>query len=613
VFGLRDIRDFLLPASRAQHVGRLLALCAGIGVLVGLGAILFELAVELARFGVLDALAGYRVSGSVTDNRWGMTNTPFRPWVLALLPAVGGLVGGLLIYWAAPEAEGHGTDAVIDAFHRRGGEIRARVPIVKALASAITLGSGGSAGREGPVAQIGAGIASSISRMLKLSTRQRRVLMVAGMAAGIGCMFRAPLAGALFAAEVLYKEMDLEFEAIVPGAFASIAAYSVFTMAFGATPLFKTAGYTFDDPLELIAYTGLALIVAAGAKIYVRTFYGVYDRFAHLQIWQPLKPALGGVGVGLFAFFLPEVLGTGYNIVQLVLDGHLPLLLLGALIVGKILTTSFTVGSGQSGGVFGPAIVIGASLGGFVGEFSHQFIGWHAPPVGAFTIVGMAGFFAGAANTPLSTIIMVSEMVGNYHLLVPTLWVSAISFALVRRSTLYRSQLARRSDSPVHRDEMLGEVLRTITVQDALNDPNHEPATVIDRGTPLRKIVRLFDETQHDALPVTDDGRHLIGVVKDFDLRHVLAAETINDALNAGDLMKSAPSLTPSESLHSAMHKMVESNHDELVVVAEDDADRVVGTLSRRDLINAYDYRIRDRSSAPPPPGRRNAKDPSPD
>ncbi|MGB8221616.1 MAG: chloride channel protein [Polyangiales bacterium] len=594
-----------MPASRAQDVGRLLALCAGIGALVGGGAILFELALEGARFGLLDALAGYRPPVSTGDTQvWGATNTPFRPWVLALLPVGGGLIGGVLIYWFAPEAEGHGTDAVIDAYHRRRGQIRARVPVVKALASAIALGSGGSAGREGPVAQIGAGIGSTVARVLRLGTRQRRVLMVAGMAAGIGCMFRAPLAGALFAAEVLYKEMDLEFEVIVPGAFASIAAYSVFTMAFGTSPLFSTAGYTFDDPLELITYTVLAMIVAGGAKVYVRTFYGIHDRFARLHIWRPLKPALGGLAVGLFAFVLPDVMGASYGIVQQTLDGHLPLMLLGAIVVGKILTTSFTVGSGQSGGVFGPAIVIGAALGGLCGEISNQFIAWHSPPVGAFVIVGMAGFFAGAANTPLSTIIMVSEMVGNYHLLVPTLWVSTISFALVRRSTLYRSQVSRRSDSPVHRDEMLGEVLKTITVQDALDDPDHEPIATVKLGTPLRKIIGLFDQTHHDVLPVTDDDDHLVGVIKDFDLRHVLAAESINDALIAGDLMKTAPSLTPDESLHSAMHKMVESNQDELVVVDRADPTEIIGTLSRRDLIAAYDHRIRSQSTVPPPAPR---------
>lgn len=608
------VRDFLLPASRAQDVGRMLALCAFLGVLVGAGAILFELAVELTRFAILDTVAGYRPDGSAGETQvWGQSTTLFRPWVLALLPAAGGLVGGLLIYWLAPEVEGHGTDAVVDAYHRRRGNIRGRVPIVKAVASAITLGSGGSAGREGPVAQIGAGIASSIAKLLRLSTSQRRVLMVAGMAAGIGCIFRAPLAGALFAAEVLYKEMDLEFEVIVPGAFASIAAYSIFTMAFGASPLFGTVGYSFADPLELIAYTALAVVVAGGAKIYVSTFYGIHDRFATLRIWRPFKPALGGLGVGLFAFFLPQVLGTSYGVVQQALDGNLTLMALGAIAAGKIITTSLTVGAGQSGGVFGPAIVIGAALGGLVGGISNQFIGWHSPPTSAFVIVGMAGFFAGAANTPLSTIIMVSEMVGNYHLLIPTLWVSAISFVLVRRSTLYRSQVSRRSDSPVHRDEMLSDVLKTITVQDALEDPDHEPTDTVYLKTPLRKIVRLFDQTHHDVLPVTDEDRHLIGVIKDFDLRHVLAAETINDALVAADLMKSAPALTPNESLHSAMHKMVESNQDELVVVAEDARDQIIGTLSRRDLIAAYDHRIRARSTLPPPPRRAKKSDHSTD
>jgi CIC family chloride channel protein len=599
---LQGLRDYLLPASRAQSVGRLLALCAGIGALVGGGAILFELALQLIRYLLLDGLAGYRPAGSARETGiWGTTDTPFRPWVLAMLPALGGLLGGVLIYWVAPEAEGHGTDAVIDAYHRRRGRIRGRVPLVKAVASAITLGSGGSAGREGPVAQIGAGISFSVAKLLRLSTRERRVLMVAGMAAGIGCMFRAPLAGALFAAEVLYEEMDLEFEVIVPGAFASIAAYSVFTLAFDTAPLFNTQGYSFGDPLELIPYALLAVIVAGGAKVYVSTFYGIHDRFALLRTWPPLKPALGGVGVGLFAFFLPEVMGTGYALVQRSLDGHLPLLLLGAIIIGKILTTSLTVGSGQSGGVFGPAIVIGAALGGLVGEISNQFVGWHSPPVGAFVIVGMAGFFAGAANTPLSTIVMVSEMVGNYHLLVPTLWVSTIAFVLVRRSTLYRSQVPRRADSPVHRDEMLSDVLKTITVQEALDDPEHQPAAIVHPETSLRNILRLFDETHRDALPVTDEQSHLIGVIKDFDLRHVLATETIDHALTARDLMKTTPLLTPSESLHSAMHKMVESNQDELVVVADNDPKRVIGTLSRHDLIAAYDHRMRGRSSTPPP------------
>ena len=345
----------------------------------------------------------------------------------------------------------------------------------------------------------------------------------------------------------------------------------------------------------------MAAVVAGGAKVYVSTFYGIHDRFARMHIWQPLKPALGGAGVGLFAFFLPEVMGTSYGVVQQSLDGHLPLLVLGAIVIGKILTTSLTVGSGQSGGVFGPAIVIGAALGGLVGEISNQFFGWPSPPVGAFVIVGMAGFFAGAANTPMSTIIMVSEMVGNYHLLVPTLWVSTISFVLVRRSTLYRSQVSRRSDSPVHRDEMLSDVLKTITVQEALEDPDHEPTAIVYPEMPLRNIIRLFDETHHDVFPVTDGESHLIGVIKDFDLRHVLAAESLDDGLTARDLMKSAPSLTPNESLHSAMHKMVESNQDELVVVAEDDPDQVIGTLSRRDLIAAYDHRIRARSTLPPP------------
>ncbi|QQR89536.1 MAG: chloride channel protein [Myxococcales bacterium] len=445
---IRELTKNAVPVGRAQHVGRLLLLCALVGFFVGGAAVLFELLTTVAKYTLLNSYAGFRPSEAAVDRGlWAPGMEAFHPWRLAFLPVIGGLVGGLIIYYFAPEAEGHGTDAAIDAYHNHHGRIRYRVPLVKTITSVITLGTAGSAGREGPIAQIGAGLGTATADLLKLSARNRRILMVAGMAAGIGAIFRAPLAGALFAAEVLYKEMDLEFEVIVPAVIASIISYTVFTIPFGVSPLFKAHIQAFDDPLQLFSYTILAIVVAMGAKLYVVTFYAVHDFFRGWKIIPYLKPAIGGLGVGLFAFFLPEVMGSGYGVVQQALDGRVPWTFLGVVVLGKITTTSLTIGSGQSGGVFGPAIVIGAALSGLTGQLVQHYIPWHDAPAGAFVIVGMAGFFAAAANTPISTIIMVSEMVGSYDLLVPTMWVTIIAFLLVRRSTIYRAQVASRSKS----------------------------------------------------------------------------------------------------------------------------------------------------------------------
>ncbi|MEL6188313.1 MAG: chloride channel protein, partial [Myxococcota bacterium] len=515
----------------------------------------------------------------------------FRPWMLALLPVVGGLLGSLLTHTLAPDAQGPGTDAAIDAYHNRQGRIPLRIPFVKTLASALTLGSGGSAGREGPIAQIGAGLGSLTAVGLGLTARERRLLMVAGMAAGIGAIFRAPLAAALFSAEILYREMDMEFEVIVPSVISSIVGYSVFTLVMGSGALFSTPAFGFS-PVELIPYTLLALVVAFGARSYVKIFYLSLEKFRELPVSPVLKPMLGGLGAGVFAFFLPEALGHGYGVVQGALNGELGWGLLLAVALGKTVTTAFTVGSGQSGGVFGPAIVIGGALSGAVGALLTYFMEPICPHPGAFVLVGMAGFFAAAANTPISTIIMVSEITGNYRLLVPSMWVCIIAFMLVRRSSLYVRQLDRRTDSPVHLGEMMGEVLDRLTVQHALSLETSPSVPSVRADAPLSDLKYAFSQSHHATFPVEDTGGRFLGVVDDQALRLAICDDAVRDVLVAADLVETAPSLFPSESLHSAMHKMVSSGHDELVVIDENDEERAVGMLSRRDLVATYDHQI---------------------
>ena len=566
-----------MPVEHAQEIGRLVGLCALLGVMAGLGAAIFETLIDF-----LSVL--FVESASVS---------PYRQWWLASLPAIGGLVGGLLVYYWAPEAEGAGTGAVIEAYHQKDGKIRQRVPFAKTLTSVITLSTGGSAGREGPIAHIGAGLGSGMSRFLGLAPKDRRILMVAGCAAGIGAVFRAPLAAALFAAEVLYREMDLEFEVIVPGMISSIVAFGVVTSVLETQPIFLLPPLVFDDPRQLFPYALLTLAVAGGSKLFISFFTFVRNIFGRLSIPKILKPVLGGGLTGSFVFFLPEAMSSGYGLIESAVDDTLSIQFLIVILLAKSVTTSLTVGSGQSGGVFGPALVIGGLIGAIVGKLCIYLMPAISPPVGAFVVVGMAGFFAGAANAPISTVIMVSEVTGAYKLLVPAMWVCILSFILVRRSTLYPQQVQRRLDSGVHRGEMMSTVLRSITVGEALRAVPAEGMVTVEQNTPMSELASLFSSTRRSCFPVVDKRGRMCGVIDEVAMRLAVVDKNMYPFLVANDLVEQAPLLTEHESLLSAMRKMVSSQHDELTVVEGHNMRKPMAMLSRHHLIAVYDQRVR--------------------
>ncbi len=587
-----------LIRGRASGLWRLLLLSAVVGAVAGLGAIAFYVMLDAAKYFFMDMLAGYHVPGPGGESSmFPALETPLRRGVLFLVPIIGGLLSGALVYWLAPEAEGHGTDAAIAAYHYHGGSVRARVPFVKAIASALTIGSGGSGGREGPIAQIGSGFGSTIARWFGLSARERRHLMAVGMAAGIGAMFQAPLAGALFAAEVLYRDLDFEYEVIVPSVIASVIAHAVFVMHFGKEPLFVTPPFVFAKPIQLAGYLVLALAVAAGAILYVRTFYGVRNVFAKMRIPLFLKPAVGGLLVGAIGLLLPEAMGTGDHMLQRALAsgtsiearfGAISGLLLLAVALGKILTTAFAIGSGGSGGVFGPALVIGGSMGGAVGiGLADLFPAMQIEP-GAFVIVGMAGFFAAAANTPVSTILMVSEMTGNYNLLVPSMWVCIIAYLLARKHQIYEKQLPNRFDAPVHYGSMVDSVLRALTVQDALavfGNPVHS----LPADMPLAEVVRQFARSHQSSFPVVNSSGEMIGMVRGKDLR--LAASLGGDlhrSVVAWDLTSTPVTVRRNDSLKTAVERMGAAEVDEIVVVDGPSPIRPAAVLRHHDILAAY-------------------------
>jgi CIC family chloride channel protein len=394
----------------------------------------------------------------------------------------------------------------------------------------------------------------------------------------------------LFAAEVLYREMDMEYELIVPAIISSVIAYAVFATRFGWNPLFATPDFAFQNPAELLPYFVLALVVAGSASLFIQIFYGVRDAFKKISIPDHFKPALGGLVVGGIGFFLPEALGTGYGVVQDAFAGKIGILLLLAIAFGKMLTTSFSIATGGSGGVFGPSIVIGGALGGAVGLAAQELLPGMGINPGAFVVVGMAGFFAGAANTPISTVIMVSEMTGNYHLLVPSMWVCIISYLLVRRSSLYEKQLSSRMEAPAHVGEMMTGVLKRLSVADALGNGGRRDVITVDESMTLRDLLIKFANSKQRCFPVVDGDQKLIGVIDGTDLRRTISeAGFVDQLIIAKELAENPPSLTPEENLYSVVHKMVASRHDELVVVDEGDPRTVIGILSRSDLVAAYD------------------------
>ncbi len=591
-----------------DSIGRTVLLSSLVGVVAGLGAIVFQYMCQYGTHFMLDRLAGLRLEGPAGESLLlPPTNSPFRIWMIPLVAAAGGLLTGLLVQRFAPEAAGHGTDEAVAAFHQRAGFIRGRVPIIKTLASALTLGSGGSGGREGPIAQIGAGFGSFLATKLGLGERDRRILLAAGVGAGVGSIFRAPLAGALFASEVLYSDSEFEPDVIIPAAISTIVAYCVFSLKFGFGSLFDTPHFTFHSAIELLPYTLLAVVVAMAAALFVKVFYGVHDFFHKLRIPNFLKPMFGGLLTGLIALVAYyavrnesafDVLSFGYGSVQHALRGELPIAVLLVVALGKIFTTSFSISSGGSAGVFGASMVIGGSLGGVVGLLANQWFPGVVTQPGAYVAVGMAGFFAAAANTPISTLVMVSEMTGNYQLLLPALWVCAISFLLARRWTLYQSQVASRFDSPANRGAIYSGLLKGVRVGEVIG---RRPMHTLPETASLEDVVHQCMTSSQHSFPIVDATGRMTGLVTLAQVRQFLDAKDGDAPVIAHDLASKAPAtITRETDLDRALQRMMALDVEDLPVVDPAQPDRVVGILSRRDITAAY-ARKRFDTTAPKP------------
>ncbi len=525
----------------------------------------------------------------------------FSGWLLFFAPAVGGLLVGIFLFvlTKTPEAAGQGTDRSIYAFHHRGKVLRKRVAPVKLIASAITLGSGGSAGYEGPVSQIGSGIAGIICRFFKMTKAVRRQFGLAGMAAGLGAIFKAPLAGALTSVEILYRE-DFESSAFGTSIIASVVGFAVYSGFYGTTPAFDVPAFRFAGGLELFCAAVLGLLCVPFSLAYVKFYYFVEDSFSRWKFPSWAKPAVGGALCGLVAVGFPQVMGGTWDYVESMtrfadMSSAPSILFLVGLVFAKIAATSFTVGSGGSGGVFGPSLFLGGVIGAAFAVAVERIAPGVLKEPGSMALVGMGAFFAGAAKAPLAGVVMVCEMTGSYGLLPSIMLAAVVHVAFSRKWGIYRSQVLNKFMSPVHRRDMDPDLLRTIPVESVMQELT---PLILDAGETLGEASRKVNLYQRTAgadvhtFPVFEQGKFLGVLDWNVVLQSVLPFERESNALLVEDCTVRSPLLSSSADLHSAMRFMLKYSQNEVYVKNGDG--EIVGILCASEIFSSYDRAVRE-------------------
>lgn len=595
-----------------------------VGLFAGLIGAIFLGALEVVEHVVLQSGAGYqrlRAHGErvLIESPTG----PFRPWLLAVLPALGGLASGLLTRFA-PEARGAGTDAMIDAFHRNSGVIRPRVIWVKMLATISVLGTGGAGGREGPTIHIGGAVGSYVSKLLRLGARERRILLVAGAAAGISAVFRTPLGAALLAVEILYRD-GFESDALIPSVLASVTSYSVVISTYGESTLFSHAPRYPFTPSHLPLYGLLAVSVAILASALVAAIRGVRSAGRRLGLPRWVRPAVGGLALGVFATPLIVfvgarvgasgqglgLLGGGYGAAQMAIEGS-PLLgqgweaveILLLLCIAKLIASALTIGSGASAGDFAPSLALGGLFGGAFGHAGRILLQDPRIDPGAFALVGMGAFYGGIAHVPIASLVMVCELAGSYDLLVPLMLAEAVAFVVLRKRTLYPAQVPTPHDSPVHQREVIVTALRTTRVSSVMTSVSNlvhfAPAM---RAHEMSRRAAEADREQ-DVFPVLDSSGVVKGIVTSDALRSFSANEELRGWALAADVMQFPASVRPDDDLAEATRMMRKNELREVLVI--DGLGKIVGLLDAGDIAKIYvDAAIASESGeteASPPP-----------
>ncbi len=563
----------------------MLAVAVVVGLLCGVGAIALHKLIHV--FQLL-------FWGAPMDAAAALWSQP--EWRLALMPILGGLAVGPIVRFFAPEAGGHGVPEVIRAVAERNGLMRKRLVIVKSVASALTISSGGSAGREGPIIQIGAAIASSVGQALRMPPRQLRILAGCGAAAGIAATFNAPIAGTIFAVEVILGEFGiLQFSPIV---IAAVVATVVARGAWGNEPVFHAPAYELAGGNELLMYAALGVFCGFISVWFKRLMIRMENEF---DGWRRLpglwKPAVGGLLTAGIGVWLPTIYGDGYGTVNAALVDALPWYLLALLLALKMAATSFTLCSGGSGGVFAPSLFIGAMAGGLVGHFTHWLPGVPNGSPGSYALVGMGGLVAGAMHAPITAMIMIFELTGTYTIILPLMTVCILSTLIssrLHRESIYTWRLIRQGVD-LFRGRSL-DVFQRRPVRDAMRA---DPPRVAPE-TPAARVLEQLLTGAHDCVYVTQPDGRFVGAIHLADLKQVmLKRDALRHGVLALDLAREQmPVCTPEDDIRSAMSQFGATGLSELPVVDAPDTRRLVGALRHRDVVAVYNQEIIKRDTA---------------
>ncbi len=515
---------------------------------------------------------------------------PSVPWYfLPLIPMAGGLIIGPLSHFFPTEAKGHGVPEVMQSIALKNGIIKPRTILLRTFASAVCIGSGGSAGREGPIVQIGSSIGSALGQLFNMSAERIKILVGCGAAGGIAATFNAPLAGVIFSMEIILGVFSIS--TFTPIVISSVTATVVSHAFHGNTPAFIVPSYQIVSYWEILFYIILGLLSGLIAWFYIVTLYWSEDYFEKkINIHPVLKPAIGGLLIGCLAIFLPQIMGNGYEAMDMALNGQMVWYITFILIFMKIIATSITLGSGGSGGVFAPSLFIGAMLGGTFGSLVHFIFPDITATKGAYALVGMGSVIAAAAHAPMTNILILFELTNDYKIILPIMASCIIATSVVRylsKDSIYTLKLRRRGINIQQGREV--SIMGSIKVGDVMD---RKVETILET-TPFKRILAIFSKSTNSYFPVVNSKHKMVAILSFSDIREVMFEEELKDLVVAKDLAATdVISLSPKDNLNKALEKFVAIDVAQLPVVDSKNQDRVIGMLSRGDLISAYNKKV---------------------
>ncbi|TDJ53057.1 MAG: CBS domain-containing protein [Ignavibacteria bacterium] len=506
-------------------------------------------------------------------------------WII-LIPIIGGLIVGPIIHFFAPEAKGHGVPEVMQAILLKGGVIRGRVAFIKTIASAITIGTGGSVGREGPIIQIGSSIGSIIGQFFRVPSRRLKTLVACGAAAGIAAAFNAPIAGALFAVEIIL--MDFAVAQFSPIVISSVMATVISRGFEGDFAAFIVPKYELISPYEIGFYFILGALSGVVSYLFIKALYFSEDYFDNkLKFPEYLKPVLGGLGVGIIALTFPQIMGVGYDTINNALFGNMIWYIALALVFIKILATSLTLGSGGSGGIFAPSLFMGAMLGYFFGSFVHQYFPDITASPGAYALVAMGGLVAGTTRAPITAIIIVFELTNDYHIILPlmiTCIISTILSARFSRESIYTLKLLLRNIGI--KEGVETNVMDSIDVKDVYST-EFESINATDNFSQV--VNSVISGKEFDFPVLTEDGR-ILGIISLNDIKdYLFEKDSLQNLLIAGDIANTNfDTITPDDNCGTAMDKLRYSRYEGIPVIEKKGSDKIIGFIRRKEILDAY-------------------------